>query len=105
MTLKSKRRPAARKSGSGADKIAAAFGVREGTNRAKLLARLGRNLGKPVAVPELMKAVYGADDDEPGKLMRVVAGAFVMIEKHKPGYRLAKAGEGRTATFTLAAKR
>jgi DNA-binding response OmpR family regulator len=73
MTTKSKpAKPATGKS-SLQEKIVAAFHARPATNRAKLLARLARDLGKPVAVAELMKAVYGADDDERGKLVRVTS--------------------------------
>ena len=72
--------------------ILAAFGAREGTFRAKLLSRLARDIGRPVVVSDLMTAVYGKDDGERGKLGMVMKGAFLMIEKRKPGYRIDKTG-------------
>ena len=104
-TQKSKPAKPATGKATASDKIVVAFHAREGTNRAKLLARLARDLGKPVAVAELMKAVYGVDDDERGKLVRVLAGVTWMIGKYKPGYKLTKDGEGSAATFTLSASR
>ena len=114
MTTKTKRRPptaakakptAAKKPAGGVEGILAAFGARDGTFRAKLLSRLARDIGRPVAVPDLMTAVYGKDDGERGKLGMVMKGAFVMIEKRKPGYRITKTGERGETAFTLSAVR
>ncbi len=85
--------------------ILAAFGEREGTNRAKLLARLARDIGRPVAVGDLMTAVYGKDDGERGKLAMVTKGALVMIEKRKPAHQTTKSGERGDGAFTLSAIR
>ncbi len=72
---------------------------------AALLARLARDIGRPVAVPDLMTAVCGKDDGEYGKLSMVMKGAFVMIEKRKPGYRITKTGDLGETAFTLTAVR
>ena len=93
------------KAAGGVAGILAAFGAREGTNRAKLLARLARDIGRPVAVADLMTAVYGKDDGDHGKLGMVMKGAFVMVEKRKPGYRITKSGERGEIAFTLSAVR
>jgi hypothetical protein len=97
----SKRKPAPaakappKKPAATSDKIAAilaAFSVLEGTNRAKVLSYLARDLGRP-AVAALMKAAYGEDDGERGKLGMVMKGLFVAIEKRKPSYRIEAGGE------------
>ena len=104
-TAAKRKATAPRKATGGVEGILAAFGAREGIFRAKLLARLARDIGRPVAVPDLMTAVYGKDDGEHGKLGMVMKGAFVMIEKRKPGYRITKTGERGETAFTLTAVR
>ena len=47
----------------------------------------------------------GKDDGEHGKLGMVMKGAFVMIERHKPGYKITRTGERGETTFTLSAVR
>ena len=82
-------------------KVVLAFGARPGTHRAALLDRLAKNLGKPVAVADLSKAVYGRED-RTGALAMVIKGAFRMIEKRKTGHKLTKSGERGAITYTLA---
>jgi hypothetical protein len=88
-----------------AAKIVAAFHAREGTNRAKLLARLASDLGRPVPVSALLTAVYGKATAPRAPLYMVMKGALAMVEKNKPGYHIVKAGEGDEATYTLSVAR
>lgn len=95
--------PAARKATAGGGKLSPvceAFGARPGTNRAKLLDRLAASMGKPVAVTDLAKAVYG-DADRTDALGMVLKGALWMIETRKPGYRLVKSGGRGAIAFAL----
>lgn len=89
---------------NGVSPVVLAFGARPGTNRAKLLDRLAKEIGKPVAVADLSKAVYGRED-RTGALAMVIKGAFRMIEKRKTGHKLVKSGERGAVTFTLTASR
>jgi hypothetical protein len=82
------------------DAILAAFHARAGTNRAKLIAALARNLGKPVSIADLIKATYG-NGPHTG-MSNAIAGVEIMIATHKLGYRLTKSGEGSEASLTLA---
>ena len=87
---------------NGVSKVVEAFGARPGTNRARLLDRLAKNLGKPVAVADLSKAVYGKED-QVGALAMVLKGAFWMIATRKTGHKLTKGGERGAVTYTLTA--
>ena len=53
---------AAKKATGGVEGTLAALGARLGTNQAKLLARLARDIGRPVPVAALSEAVYGQAD-------------------------------------------
>lgn len=113
MKAKSKRKPAApaRKPTAkaakpkGGDKVLVAFEAREGSNQAKVLTRLAATLGKPVAVGEVTKAVYGKDDGNRGALAMVVRGIEAKVKSGKTGYRLVKSGERGAATLMLSATR
>jgi hypothetical protein len=88
-----------------ADKVIEAFGAREGTNRAKLLARLARDIGRSVPVTALAKAVYGTSDAPRAPLMMVMKGALATVADKKPGYKIIKSGKGRETAFRLSAAR
>lgn len=61
-----------------------AFGLREGSNRAKLVDCLLEAKGKPVAISSILKAVYGSPKEENrGALNMVLKGMGDMIAKNK----------------------
>ena len=95
----------AAKAGGGVAGVLAAFRARDGTNRAKLCSlRLTRDIGRLVPVAALSEAVYGKPDQS-GPLAMVMKGAFVMIEKRKPGYKIVKSGERGDIASTLSSVR
>ncbi len=115
MTSKTKSRPAtaakakttaAKKPTGGIEGILAAFSAREGTNRAKLLARLARDIGRPVPLADLAAAVYGKPNAPRAPLAMVMRGALMTARTKKPGYKIEQSGgRGDAAAFTLSAVR
>jgi hypothetical protein len=74
-----------------ANKLAAEFGARPGSFREKLLIALDDHYGKSVALPVLLKAVYGSQNTENvGALGMVIKGALKTIEKNSLPYLLVK---------------
>src|SRR5262245_28984253 len=83
------------------DGIAGVFETRPNTNKDKLLDILGKkNLGKPVSVDSLSKAIYG-DVEKRGALKMVVLGLRVAITEKDLPYKIESEGEGKEATITL----
>lgn len=70
------------------------FGLREGSNRAKLVDALLEAKGKPVPISGLLKAVYGSAKEE-GKsaLNMVLKGMVDMIAKNKIKMEIVRAKE------------
>ena len=74
-----------------ANKLAAEFKARVGSFREKLIIAFDENYRKFVAVPDLLKAVYGSKNlENTGALTMVVKGAETMITKSKLPYELKK---------------
>ena len=97
---------APKKPAGGVEGILAAFGARPETNRAKLLARLARDIGRPVPVTALSEAVYGKASAPRAPLAMVLRGALMTARTKKPGYQITQSGgRGDAAAFTLSAVR
>ena len=104
-TATAKATPAKKPTG-GVEGILAAFGAREGTNRAKLLTRLARDIGRPVPLAALSEAVYGKASAPRAPLAMVMRGALMTARTKKPGYQITQiGGRGDAAAFTLSAVR
>lgn len=105
---KGKTQPAtAAAQGNGAKKgtLRDQFGLREGTNREKLVDALLAAKGKALGVSALLKATYGnAKEENKGALMMVMKGVQIMIDKNKIKLTLVKAKEGKEMTFALKTK-
>jgi hypothetical protein len=88
------------------DKICEEFGVRDGTNRARLVRALAANFGKPVPIEKLVKATYGARApvSSKSKLAMVIGGAHLMIQKNRLPYRIIKERTEDGTTVALAKK-
>lgn len=100
--------PAGSGPASGAKKggIREQFGLREGTNREKLVDALLAAKGKAQTVSQLLKATYGnAKEENKGALMMVMKGVQIMIDKNKIKLSLIKGKtEDKEMTFALKAK-
>lgn len=84
------------------NKRAAEFGCRVGSFREKLLIALDENYRKMVAVPRLLKAVYGSQNIEnTGKLNMVLKGALGMITGSKLAYEIKKAKDEETKEISF----
>lgn len=81
------------------------FGLREGSNREKLVDCLLAAKGKPVAISDLLKAVYGSTKEEgKGPLNMVLKGMGDMIAKNKIKMDIVKAKDDKGVTIALKAK-
>lgn len=81
------------------------FGLREGSNRAKLVDALLAAKGKPVAISGLLKAVYGNTKEE-GKsaLNMVLKGMSDMIVKNKIKMQIVRERDEKGGTIALKSK-
>lgn len=81
------------------------FGLREGSNREKLVDCLLEAKGKPVPITALLKAVYGNTNEE-GKtaLNMVLKGIQTMINKNKIKLEIIKTKTEKGLTIALKAK-
>lgn len=74
-----------------ANKLAAEFEARAGTNREKLLVALDASYRKLVPLNTLLKAVYGSQNTEnKGALMMSIKGALLTIKNNKLPYQIKK---------------
>lgn len=73
-----------------AGEVLSAFKARSGTNRAKLLARMADDLGKPVTFSDLAVAVYGDNEKRAGMLSMVMKGAQYSIGKDDLPFTITK---------------
>lgn len=81
------------------------FGLREGSNREKLVDCLLEAKGKPVAIAGLLKAVYGSAKEEgKGPLNMVLKGTQDMIDKNKIKMEIVRAKDDKGVTIALKAK-
>lgn len=81
------------------------FGVRGGTNRAKLATFLLNNKGKERPVGDALRSVYGnRNGDKKPALMRVVFGLENIIKDSKLPYQIVS-GEGKLYLIDKKAKR
>lgn len=75
------------------DKIVEAFGMRDGTNYARMLDHLAKNVGKQVKVDELARAAYKAGDHDKAKRRVVTMSRKVqdgIIVKKRLPYKIVK---------------
>lgn len=105
---KGKTQPAATASGEKSKKtgtIRDQFGLREGTNRAKLVDALLAAKGKALPLSALLKATYGNTKEEnAGAIKMVLKGVQMMIDANKIKLTLVKTKDGKEMTFALKAK-
>lgn len=83
--------------------IREAFEAREGSKRGTLLATLAEKQGKQVALPTILKALYGSADEGRAKLTMVLRGLQASIDKDKLPFAIHKAKNEASgeATFGL----
>ena len=88
------------------DGIAGVFGSREGSNQELALLKLDAAKGKPVAIGDLLQAIYKSKDAEEfrGAFNAVAAGIKKAIETKKLGYVFEMEGRGDEAAFSLKKK-
>lgn len=79
------------------DRFLAAFGVREGTNKAKLVTLFYENRNKTVALSEITKKVYGktVTEEAKGAIKMVINGVVKTMEKEKLPFKLIKEKGGK----------
>lgn len=85
--------------------IREAFGLREGTNKAKIVDALLEAKGKALSVGAILKAAYGsAKEDNMGALTMALKGVQATIAKNKIKYELIRNKDEKGVTFALKTK-
>lgn len=71
------------------ERVLLEFGTRKGTNRESLVKALAANFGKQVSTINLIKEVYGKEDEKlKTAIGMVMKGAFDMIKKNSLPYKI-----------------
>lgn len=108
VAAKAKSQPSPTAGGASAKKtgtIRDQFGLREGSNRERLVDALLAAKGKPVPISGLLKAVYGNTKEEgKGPLNMVLKGMQDMIAKNKIKMEIIRAKDDKGVTIALKAK-